>query len=79
VALLYEQGRVHHVGRLDALEEQLVTWTPEDDTPNDRLDAVVWALTHLVVEAPGPASAGDAMPIAAGTRERSPWAPPWPR
>jgi phage terminase large subunit-like protein len=79
VALLYEQGRVHHVARLDALEEQLVTWTPEDDTPNDRLDALVWALTHLVIEAPGPASAGEAMPIAAGTRERSPWASPWPR
>jgi phage terminase large subunit-like protein len=27
VAALYEQGRVHHVGRFSELEEQLATWT----------------------------------------------------
>lgn len=46
VAALYEQGRVHHVGLFPALEDQMTTWTPEDDSP-DRLDALVWAITDL--------------------------------
>ena len=29
VAALYEQGRVHHVGRFPALEDQMCTWTPD--------------------------------------------------
>jgi len=48
VAAFYEQGRVHHVGVLDALEDQMTTWTPEDPKSPDRLDAVVWALTDLL-------------------------------
>lgn len=47
VASLYEQGRVHHVGPLSELEDQLTTWTPMDGTSPDRLDALVWALTEL--------------------------------
>lgn len=47
IAALYEQGRVHHVGRLVELEDQLCTWTPESGTSPDRLDALVWALTEL--------------------------------
>jgi phage terminase large subunit-like protein len=27
---LYEQHRVHHVGRLERLEEEMTTWVPED-------------------------------------------------
>ncbi|MCX0246422.1 terminase large subunit domain-containing protein [Streptomyces drozdowiczii] len=47
VAMLYEQGRVHHVGSLPELEDQLTTWIPEED-PNspDRIDAMVHAVTH---------------------------------
>ena len=47
IASLYEQGRVHHVGPLPQLEDQLTTWTPQDGTSPDRLDALVWALTEL--------------------------------
>ncbi|MGK2947777.1 MAG: terminase large subunit domain-containing protein [Acidimicrobiales bacterium] len=47
VAGLYEQGRVHHVGHLADLEEQMCSWTPESRTSPDRLDALVWALTAL--------------------------------
>lgn len=55
VAALYEQGRVHHHGRLDALEDQLVTWEPLSGMPSpDRLDALVWALTDLMVKKPRP-------------------------
>lgn len=47
VAALYEQHRVHHVGALPKLEDQMTTWTPQDGTSPDRLDALVWAVTEL--------------------------------
>ncbi len=49
IAALYEQGRVHHVGRLDALEDQMCNWTPESADSPDRMDALVWALTDLML------------------------------
>lgn len=49
VAALYEQGRVHHVGALTDLEDQMCQWTPGDKSP-DRMDALVWAITELVVD-----------------------------
>ena len=51
VASLYEQGRVHHVGTFPALEDQLCGFTGERAGPSpDRLDALVWALSELMVE-----------------------------
>jgi predicted phage terminase large subunit-like protein len=50
VAALYEQGRVHHVGGLSELEDQMTTWTPDSTDSPDRLDALVWAITDLVLE-----------------------------
>jgi phage terminase large subunit-like protein len=47
VAAAYEQRRVHHVGPLAKLEDQMTTWTPFDGTSPDRLDALVWAVTEL--------------------------------
>ena len=49
VAALYEQGRVHHVGGLPELEDQQTTWVPEDAKSPDRLDALVWAITDLML------------------------------
>jgi phage terminase large subunit-like protein len=52
ISALYEQGRVHHVGTLAVLEDQLCTWVPGDaDSPDspDRLDALVWALSSLMI------------------------------
>jgi phage terminase large subunit-like protein len=48
VAALYEQGRVHHCGAFDHLEDQMITWVPDmaDDSP-DRADALVWAISDL--------------------------------
>lgn len=47
IGMLYEQGRVHHVGSLPELEDQLTTWIPEEDPKSpDRLDALVHAITH---------------------------------
>ncbi|HEY7119663.1 MAG TPA: terminase family protein [Tepidisphaeraceae bacterium] len=51
VAALYEQGRISHVGSFPALEDQLVSWVPGDASP-DRLDALVWACTELLLAAP---------------------------
>lgn len=48
VAALYEQGRVHHVGSFPELEEQMTTWLPGMASP-DRMDALVWALTELLI------------------------------
>lgn len=50
VAALYEQGRVRHVGAFPRLEEQMTGFTggPGEDSP-DRLDALVWALTDLLL------------------------------
>ena len=47
IAALYEQGKVYHVGALPYLEEQLVSWTPDNTGSPDRLDALVWGLTEL--------------------------------
>lgn len=48
VAALYEQNRVHHVGVFAELEDQMCQWMPGEDSP-DRMDALVWALTDLLI------------------------------
>ncbi len=52
VSLLYAQGRVRHVGPLPALEDEMCDFGPNGlsgaGSP-DRLDALVWALTHLML------------------------------
>ena len=49
VAVLYEQGRVSHVGSLARLEDQITTWDPASSRASpDRLDALVYALTDLL-------------------------------
>lgn len=50
VASLYEQGRVSHVEVFEDLESQMTQWTPESGESPDRLDAAVYALTHLMLE-----------------------------
>lgn len=52
VATLYEQGRFHHVGYFGPLEDQMCQWdAARDDASPDRMDALVWAATELVVAA----------------------------
>lgn len=48
VALLYEQGMVHHVGTFPQLEDEQCSWQPGDASPN-RFDALVWAMTELML------------------------------
>ena len=49
VSMLYEQGRVWHIGKFHKLEEQQVDFNPEDGDSPDRVDALVWGMTELII------------------------------
>jgi len=52
VSSLYKQGRVHHVGdprKFRDLEDQLCNWVPGVSKSPDRLDALVWGVTDLLL------------------------------
>ena len=55
ISALYEQGKVHHVGHFADLEDQLCNFTANgyvgEGSP-DRADALVWALTELMLGGP---------------------------
>jgi phage terminase large subunit-like protein len=56
VAALYEQARVVHAGSFAALEDQMCDFGPDGLSGGgspDRLDAVVWALTALMLGSQG--------------------------
>lgn len=52
ISALYEQGRIHHVGLFDKLEDQMCMFSVDNfrssnmDSP-DRVDALVWGLSEL--------------------------------
>jgi phage terminase large subunit-like protein len=51
VAALYEQGRIHHIGTFAKLEDQMCEYDPITSTKSpDRMDALVWAFTELMIE-----------------------------
>lgn len=51
VASLYEQGRWHHVGVFEHLEDQMCSWLPDTDSKSpDRMDAHVWGATELLID-----------------------------
>jgi phage terminase large subunit-like protein len=52
VALLYEQGRVHHLARFPELEDELCEMGSDSAASGsspDRADALVWAVTELLL------------------------------
>ena len=57
VAALYEQGRVGHVGELTLLEEELLGMGEAGPSSGgaspDRADALVWAVTDLLIDGGG--------------------------
>jgi phage terminase large subunit-like protein len=58
VAALYEQGRVKHHGAFPALEDQMCRFAADIDRAGagespDRVDALVWAVTELMIEPSG--------------------------
>ena len=71
VAALYEQHRIHHVGMFGPLEDQLCSWVPGESESPDRLDALVWALTELMVD--GMRQAPAVVPVS--LEQANPWVP----
>ena len=57
IAVIYEQGRGHHVGSFPALEDEQCLWVPGDPSPN-RMDALVWAATQIMLRGGGPIQQG---------------------
>lgn len=52
ISALYEQGRIHHVGRFDELEDQMCVFSVDNvrnssEGSPDRVDALVWGLTEI--------------------------------
>lgn len=52
VVLAYEQERVHHIGYIAELEDQMTSWIPGEGKSPDRVDALVHALTALLIKPP---------------------------
>ena len=82
VAALYSQGRIRHVGMLAELEDQMASWVPGETSP-DRLDALVWGLTQIMlysgsdIDMWGGAEPIESSTIAVETAEREgTWFPP---
>jgi phage terminase large subunit-like protein len=48
LSTLYEKGRVHHVGRLARLEDEMTEWNPRDGVSPNGLDALVHGATELL-------------------------------
>lgn len=58
VAALYARGRVRHAGHFPLLEDEMADFGPEGLSAGrspDRLDALVWAVTHLALTRRGEA------------------------
>ncbi|MTH95862.1 DNA-packaging protein [Roseibium sp. RKSG952] len=52
VAMLYDQGRIHHAGAFPELEDEMADFGPaglSSGRSPDRLDALVWAVTELML------------------------------
>lgn len=52
ISALYEQGRIHHIGRFDQLEDQMCMFSIDNirnisNGSPDRVDALVWGLTEI--------------------------------
>lgn len=58
ISSFYERGLVHHVGTFADLEDQMCNWLPGEKSP-DRLDALVWAFTELLVTDGEPTAESD--------------------
>ena len=49
IAALYERGRVFHTSVMTELEDQMCLWSPDEGWSPDRMDALVWALSELML------------------------------
>jgi len=51
VTVLYEQNKVSHVRYFKQLEDQQLSWTTESHTSPDRIDALCWGISYLMLGA----------------------------
>lgn len=65
----YENGAIHHVGKHNTLENEMVNWIPGQSrySPN-RIDALVWAITELDISNKGGNYSGFSVPDAGKTK-----------
>lgn len=52
---LYEQHKIYHVGHFPLLESQMITFDPDKGKSPDRVDALVWGMTELMLGSHRPA------------------------
>lgn len=55
VVAIYEQERATHAHPFPELQDEMVSWEPGGESPN-RIDALVWAATDLIIDGHGPAT-----------------------
>lgn len=48
ISAIYRQNQVKHLGLYSDLEDQMTSWVPGEKSP-DRLDALVWGLTAIMI------------------------------
>lgn len=67
VVALYEQGKVTHAAAFGYLVDQMLTWVPGEGASPGAVDALVWALTDLLIASPtAPATLANPAKRAAG-------------
>lgn len=80
ISALYEQGRIHHVGRFDKLEDQMCQFSIDNIRDSntgspDRVDALVWGFTELFQKITGRKRATN-VGRGAVVQQDDQWAPP---
>lgn len=50
---LYEEGKIFHIGNFPILERQMITFDPDKGKSPDRVDALVWGFTDLMIGSQG--------------------------
>lgn len=50
IVSLYEQGLIYHASKHPELELQMTTWNPTSQASPDRIDALVWGLSELMLK-----------------------------
>lgn len=83
VSALYEQGRVHHCGRFDKLEDQMCLFSVDNLRSSnmgspDRVDALVWGLTEIFDKITGRRKAPETKKDTVGTTVNGVWRPVGP-
>jgi hypothetical protein len=51
---IYELGKIFHYGNLDKLEIEMTSWDPTKGKSPNRVDALVWGFTNLMIDNKNP-------------------------